>query len=128
MKNTRLASLLRPVADRRMGAVAILSGCITLFDLLLMTMVPHPVSLIPAAVSVLMAVLSALHVLAARFSQATWLNQSLWFHLVRKGREGEYRSRCLLLAKIFFLLAILFCAVSATVTVVYLCAILITAL
>ncbi len=128
MENNRFAALLRPVSDNRMGRVAILSICIMLFDLFLMTLVPRPVPLISAAVSVLMACMSALHILSARFSKATWLNLSLWYHLVRKGREGEYRSRCLLLAKIFFLLAILFGAVSAVVTVGYLCVLFITAL
>ena len=128
MNNNRLAALLRPVSDNRMGRVAILSICIMLFDLFMMTLVPRPVPLISAAVSILMACMSALHILSARFSKATWLNLSLWYHLARKGREGEYRSRCLFLAKIFFLLAILFCALSATVTVGYLCVLLIATL
>ena len=128
MNNNRLAALLRPVSDNRMGRVAILSICIMLFDLFMMTLVPRPVPLISAAVSILMACMSALHILSARFSKATWLNLSLWYHLARKGREGEYRSRCLFLAKIFFLLAILFGAVSAVVTVGYLCVLLVTAL
>ena len=128
MNNNRLAALLRPVSDNRMGRVAILSICIMLFDLFMMTLVPRPVPLISAAVSILMACMSALHILSARFSKATWLNLSLWHYLVWKGREGEYRSRCLSLAKIFFLLAILFGAVSAVVTVGYLCVLLVTAL
>ena len=128
MNNNRLAALLHPVSDNRMGRVAILSICIMLFDLFLMTLVPRPVPLISAAVSILMACMSALHILSARFSKATWLNLSLWYYLVGKGREGEYRSRCLSLAKIFFLLAILFCALSATVTVGYLCVLFIATL